>query len=636
MEDVVLNGRYRLLELVGSGGMAVVYRALDTVLHREVAVKVLREAYASDPAFLARFGREAQAAANLQHPNIVTVYDVGQDGDRHYIVMEYVDGQDLKTLIRQRGQLGVSEALDIAIQISSGAGHAHRMGLVHCDIKPQNVLVNEDGWAKVADFGISRALSELGLTESETVWGSPVYFSPEQAAGEPPSPSSDVYSIGIVLYEMLAGSPPFQADRAAALALMHLREEPPPLAPLNRQVPPQLEWIIRKVLSKEPAARYRAGDQLAYVLDDYRAGSVQQTGVQFPDETLGEPSSLPVEAGFRQPGADALGETPGVADRLTTILAVVAFVAVIGLVPLWVLVYRAYSASPSEPPSPTTGILPTQAPPADIVSLPDVVGKSTDDAIATLHSVGLRYVVEERDEPDARGGTVLQQRPPANQRVPADSEVLLLVSSQGRELTMPHVVSYPLDPVRAGLESDGLLVNAEHVWSGEPAGQIIGQQPAGGERVQAGDPVSLTVSGGTDVPIRLGALFADLFTLEHARLAQAVYRPGDDIALTLRWLPHSETASRYAVFIHLIGPSGSLVAQRDEEPGQPTSAWVPDRIFDSQHVLAIPKDVPVGVHQLRVGMYPSGQPGARLPVTDPGLTTAESNSVVIVDIEIRR
>ncbi len=231
MDIPVLNQRYRLEELIGSGGMAVVYRGVDLLLQREVAVKVLREGYASDPAFLARFQREAQAAARLHHPNIVTIYDVGQDGNLSYIVMEYVAGKDLKSYIRQRGRLRVGEALSIAVQICAGAGHAHRAGVIHCDIKPQNVLVTDDGVVKVTDFGIARALSEVALTQAETVWGSPLYFSPEQAAGDPPSPASDVYSIGVTLYEMLAGAPPFQAEKSTALALKHLRDEPPPLAP---------------------------------------------------------------------------------------------------------------------------------------------------------------------------------------------------------------------------------------------------------------------------------------------------------------------------------------------------------------------------------------------------------------------
>ena len=237
METALLNNRYRLLEVVGSGGMAVVYRGVDTLLQRPVAIKVLREAFAGDPAFLARFQREARAAANLDHPNIVTVYDVGQDGDRHYIVMEYVDGHDLKTLIRQKVRLSIGETLDIATQVCAGVGHAHKAGVIHCDLKPQNVLVTRDGRVMVTDFGIARALSASGVTESDTVWGSPLYFSPEQAAGESPSPASDVYSIGVMMYEMLTGAPPFQAEKPTALALMHMREDPPPMAVRNPQVP---------------------------------------------------------------------------------------------------------------------------------------------------------------------------------------------------------------------------------------------------------------------------------------------------------------------------------------------------------------------------------------------------------------
>ena len=635
MEDVILNERYRLVELVGSGGMAVVYRGVDTVLQREVAVKVLREGYASDPAFHARFEREAQAAAKLQHPNIVTVYDVGQDGDRHYIVMEYVHGQDLKTLIRQRGQLSVSEALDIAIQISSGAGHAHRMGFIHCDVKPQNVLVTEDGWAKVTDFGISRALSELDLTESETVWGSPIYFSPEQAAGEAPSPASDVYSIGVVMYEMLAGEPPFQADRSAALALMHLREEPPPLVSRNRQVPSQLEWIVRKVMAKEPAARYRTADQLAYVLDDYRAGSAQVTGMQpaaaqpaisMPDDLVGDQGA---------PTGGVVSSDVETRDWFATVLGAIAFVAVVGLIPLWVVVYRAYSAPSPTPVPPTQPAVTAPTQEANMQTVPDLEGRSASDATATLGSLGMGYVLEERTDPDLAEGTVVEQSPSAGEQVPAGSEIRLVVSSLGREMTMAKVVGYPLDAVLEGLGSDGLRVHTDRVWSAEQVGQVLAQRPGEGVPVRAGDVVTLAVSGGTTVPIRLGVELADLFTLESAQLGRASFRPGDDIALGLRWLPHRQTDVRYVVFVHLVGPDGRLTVQRDEEPSEPTSAWVPNRVVTDEYPVTIPSDAVAGTHQLRVGMYPSGQPAARLVVVDPGWTTVEANSILIVAIAIQ-
>jgi len=630
MESVLLNGRYRLLELVGSGGMAMVYRGVDTLLQRRVAVKVLREGFASDPAFLARFQREARAAANLDHTNIVTVYDVGQDGDRHYIVMEYVDGQDLKTLIRQKGRLGVDETLDITFQVCAGVGHAHKAGIIHCDIKPQNVLVTRDGRAKVTDFGIARALSQSGITESEMVWGSPLYFSPEQAAGEPPSPASDVYSIGVITYEMLAGSPPFQAEKPAALALMHMREEPPPLAIRSPQVPPQLEWIIRKVLAKEPSARYRTADQLAYVLEEYRKHSEQMTGWQ--PAVPGRPPASPDYAARPEP-SPASRVAP---DRLTWVLGVIASIAVVGLIPLWLLVYRAYSALPSLPPTPTSAPLVTLTPEVQLVSVPDVLGRPVEEARGMVERKGLRFVLlEERDEPGAERGVVLEQNPVPGGLASLDSEVSVVVSGPKRELTMAGVVGYPVEIVQNGLESDGLRVEIEEVWSTQLEGMVVAQEPERGTTVYAGDTVTLTVSGGVDIPIPLEVNLADLIVLESAELRQKTFRPGGVIAVTLRWHAMRSMDTHYAVFVHLIGPDGSLVAQQDGEPISPTTAWVPGVEVADPRQVTVPANQPSGWYQLRTGMYPQGQPSYRLPVVDAGLTTASLDSVLIAEIEIR-
>jgi serine/threonine protein kinase len=632
MESVLLNNRYRLLELVGSGGMAVVYRGEDTLLQRRVAVKVLREGFASDPAFLTRFQREARAAANLDHPNIVTVYDVGQDGDRHYIVMEYVDGQDLKTLIRQKGRLGVEETLDIAVQVCAGVGHAHKAGIIHCDIKPQNVLVTKDGRAKVTDFGIARALSGSGITESEMVWGSPLYFSPEQAAGEPPSPASDVYSIGVMVYEMLAGSPPFQAEKPAALALMHMREEPPPLAVRNPQVPSQLEWIVRKVLAKEPSARYRTAEQLAHILEEYRRHSEQMTGWQpaVPDRLPPSPSSPGYVA-----ESESVPVSRAVPDMLTWALGVVAFIAVMGLIPLWWSVHRAYSV-PSLPPLPTSTPLATLTPEVQLVPVPDVVRMPVNEARRALERAGLRFVLlEERDEPGAERSVVLEQSPAPGELVPLGVEVSVVVSGSGRELTLPGVVGYPVEMVRNGLESDGLRVVIEEVWSTQPEGMVVAQEPERGTMIYAGDTVTLTVSGGVEIPVPLEVNLADLVVLESAELRQETFQPGEVIAVTLRWYALRSIETYYVVFVHLIGPDGRLVAQQDAEPISPTTAWVPGVEVVDPHQVGIPAGLPAGRYQLRTGMYPQGQPGSRLPIVDAGLTEAEWNSILIVEIEIR-
>jgi serine/threonine-protein kinase len=266
-EGMLLNNRYQLLEQLGSGGMSNVFRARDLMLERSVAIKVLHEQYSNDNAFQRRFRQEARAAANLSHPNIVTVHDFGFDHGQLFIVMEYIPGKDLKTLLRQRGRFSVEEAIPVMVQACAGIGYAHRAGLVHCDVKPHNMIVTPDARLKVTDFGIARALSTITPDEkADVVWGSPQYFSPEQATGEAPSPASDVYSLGIVLYEVLTGALPFIAPTSEELARLHLQAAPIPPSEYVPDIPTALEEIVLKVLSKEPAARYRTADQLGRVL----------------------------------------------------------------------------------------------------------------------------------------------------------------------------------------------------------------------------------------------------------------------------------------------------------------------------------------------------------------------------------
>jgi eukaryotic-like serine/threonine-protein kinase len=269
-EKTVLNNRYQLEHRLGSGGMSTVYQAHDQELDRTVAIKVLRKELSSDPEFRARFRQEARAAANLSHPNIVTVHDFGLDQDQLFIVMEYIAGSDLKTLLQHQGRVSVEEGIPLLVQACAGIGYAHRAGLVHCDIKPQNILITPDRRLKVVDFGIARAMATIAPDEkSEVVWGSPQYFSPEQAAGGAPSPASDVYSLGVVMYEMLTGQLPFTASTPQELARLHREAPPPSPRRINPDLPVALEQIMLKVLSKEPSARYRTADQLGRVLVTY-------------------------------------------------------------------------------------------------------------------------------------------------------------------------------------------------------------------------------------------------------------------------------------------------------------------------------------------------------------------------------
>ncbi len=322
--ETVLNGRYRLVAQQGSGGMAVIYKATDQALGRTVAVKILRPSLTNDPAFLARFRNEARSVANLAHPNIVTVHDVGNDGPTHYIVMEFIEGQDLKRVIRSEGALPVDRALNLAIQICGGIGFAHRAGLVHADVKPQNILVTRDDVVKVTDFGIAQALSDAAPGEKQSVvWGSPHYFAPEQARGERPTPASDVYSIGIVIFELLTGRLPYTGTNQQELALAHIRERVPMVTEYNPTVPEALANIIYKVMSKEPATRYRMADQLGNILISYRDRARQNTAQTFiapapssPATTLPPPpQAQQVTPQVWPPVAGQTPQPPGVYGR---------------------------------------------------------------------------------------------------------------------------------------------------------------------------------------------------------------------------------------------------------------------------------------------------------------------------------
>ncbi len=344
MAKDLLGGRYELIELIGSGGMADIHRALDHQLQREVAVKILRDPLAKDQSFQENFLHEARAAANLSHPNIVTIFDFGRDDDTLYIVMEYIEGTDLKTLIRRRKHLTPLEAVELMKKISDGVGYAHRAGLVHCDLKPQNIMVTLDNKVKITDFGVSRALATIQPDEhSDIVWGSPQYFSPEQASGGAPSPASDVYSLGAILYEMITGQPPFVADSAADLARLHLTAEPIPPRSIESSIPEPLQQIVLKVLAKEPSARYRTADQLGRILTNISLNAVPgerspiDAELDIPDLELAEPTS--------PQKTSATSEM----DWVVVALGLVAFLTIGGLIPLWLWVCLLYPSCPINP-----------------------------------------------------------------------------------------------------------------------------------------------------------------------------------------------------------------------------------------------------------------------------------------------
>ncbi len=352
-KDSLLNNRYQLIDPIGTGGMAVVFKAIDQMLERTVAVKILRDDFSGDSDFREKFKQEAKAAANLSHPNIVTVYDFGIDDDRVFIVIEFIDGTDLKSLIREKGRFSIEDTVGLMAQACAGVGYAHRAGLVHCDIKPHNMLVSKDFRLKVTDFGIARALATIHPEEkSEVVWGSPHYFSPEQAGGSAPSPASDVYSLGVILYEMLTGKLPFEASEAAELSRLHRVQAPIPPRRINPNIPEALDEITLKVLSKEASARYRTADQLGRVLISFNNLNEDKTGpIVLPklnnsNQTISrtpEPTARrsSIESQHSYSNEILLSEETDDApvDWLTWILGLMAFTFVLGLIPYWLFIY---------------------------------------------------------------------------------------------------------------------------------------------------------------------------------------------------------------------------------------------------------------------------------------------------------
>lgn len=327
----ILNDRYQLDKQLGEGGMAIVYQASDLMLERTIAVKILRKDFSKSKAFQERFKEEARAAANLTHPNIVTVHDFGFDNDRLFIVMEHVPGTDLKQIIKKSGSLPADHASWLFIQACAGIGYAHRAGLVHCDIKPHNMLITPDHRLKVTDFGIARALASVKHDEqSQAIWGSPAYFSPEQAAGRAPSPASDVYSLGIVLFEMLTGELPFTNPSPQELALLHRFETPPSAREINPEISTELEEIIVKVLSKEPSSRYRTADQLGRIVISFTEMLDSQTPVEIP-------APLPEDNDLQS--ILSLENKKTSKQWLTILLGLLSLITVGGLIPFWIWVY---------------------------------------------------------------------------------------------------------------------------------------------------------------------------------------------------------------------------------------------------------------------------------------------------------
>ncbi len=641
-EKIILNKRYRLLAEIGVEKMAIVFRGEDTWRDMTVAVKVLRQAYVENEAFLTRLRSQAQALAGLVHPNIVATYEMGQDGDYHYLVMELVEEPTLKELLQVGIPFSIGQSLDIVMQICHAVGHAHRAGIVHGDIKPQNVLVTADGRVKVTDFGIASAFSAASVIEGEIIWGTPDYFSPEQAAGESASPASDVYSIGVLAYEMLTGRLPFEADTGMGVALKHLREEPVPLRQLNPEVPPQVGRIVRKVLAKEPSARYRTADQLGRILDSYRRLS-EETLVASRPATVkprprreeireSEPPARP-QPPRPQPRRDVYyEEEEGGRDWLAVFLGMVAVLAVLCLIPLAWLVYQRYNAAAPQP-TPIPVAVATPAP--DQVQVPDLVGLSQEEARLMVEDAGLQLaVVGERHDLSIPALDISSQTIAAGELVRKGETVGVVISQGPNFVTVPEVERLLITTAEPGLREMGLDISQKSMWSKEAEGTILSQAPPAGSIVSEGSVVTLIVSSGPRLVLNVN--LDNKILLMACDLENDSLQPGEAVRLVLYWRALQQIQDDYTVFVHVARADGSTLVQRDVQPGDgayPTSAWVTGELVRDPYELPIPSDALPDIYWLKVGMY-SRATMQRLLVVDPGEATALQDGVLVKELRV--
>ena len=482
LEGKLLGSRYEIIEKIGNGGMATVYKAKDLVLKRYVAVKILREEYTTDNEFIKRFNTEAESAASLTHPNIVSVYDVGKEGNLYYIVMELIKGKTLKEIIVEDGRMGWKWSVKIAKQIAQALETAHRNNIIHRDIKPHNIIITEDGTAKVTDFGIAKAVSNSTITAFGTTIGSVHYFSPEHARGGYTDAKSDLYSLGVVLYEMVTGRVPFDADTPVSVALKHMQEKPVPPIELNPAIPQSLNDLILKAMEKDPNMRYSTATEMIEDLDKILKNPEAEVGVV--DKSQARARRIQQEDNQTNQSKSAkfkkyLEEHKGVKIALIVAIFLIVFIASIGI---------------------TLGVL-NSGKPKDIL-LPNFTNLTLDEAKDKAEEVKLNLnVSEEKYDVQIEEGKIISQDPKyqPNYTVKEGSTVNVVVSKGQEIVKVTKLVGKTKDEARKELKDLGLEMEIEEVNSDDvEPGIVIEQDKQEGEEVLAGTKIKLKVSLGIE------------------------------------------------------------------------------------------------------------------------------------------
>ena len=541
-ENTVVDGRYRIMERIGTGGMADVYCAHDEHLGRDIALKMLHRRFAQDQEFVERFRREASAAAGLQHPNVVGVFDRGRYDGTYYIAMEYLRGRTLKQLITQEAPLDQIRALDITVQILRAAGAGHRRGVIHRDFKPQNVIVDDEDRVKVTDFGIARA-GASEITETGSIMGTAQYLSPEQAQGTSAEEASDLYSIGVMLYEMLTGLLPFDGESAVAVALRHLTEPPPPVHQQRPDVHPALEAVVNQVLAKDPRQRFADADSFIAALEHVRpqlqalqAGqetadwtaftAAPATSYQHPYETMAAP--LPpyppaeqrrrrrvwpwlllalvvaalVAGGVLLANERNIEAVPGVigvsAGKARTVLQQRGFEVDVdrkqSLEPLDQVIGQDPPAGEKVKKGTTVNLTVSDGPPSAVVpaveNLPEKVG------LKQLQKAGFKVDINEAPSDTVKKGFVISTTPPGGTELKQGERVRMDVSSGVQKFGAPNVLGLDQDTAEQTLQDKELVPAVQEVDSDQPAGNVVKQAPVAGTKVSKGDRVTITISRG--------------------------------------------------------------------------------------------------------------------------------------------